>query len=62
IFNRDGDLVMESLETIIEMLNDSNVTVGLSAETLATLHEQANISRHLFFNLSSDGFKIKCLI
>ncbi|MBY8327448.1 hypothetical protein, partial [Salmonella enterica] len=42
IFNRDGDLVMESLETIIEMLNDSNVTVGLSAETLATLHERAN--------------------
>lgn len=33
---------MESLETIIEMLNDSNVTVGLSAETLATLREQAN--------------------
>lgn len=33
---------MESLETIIEMLNDSDVTVGLSAETLATLCERAN--------------------
>ncbi|KAF0597946.1 acyl-CoA dehydrogenase [Acinetobacter baumannii] len=42
IFNRDGDLVMESLGTIIEMLNDPNVTVGLSAETLATLRERAN--------------------
>lgn len=42
IFNRDGDLVMESLETIIEMLNDADVTAGLSAETLITLREQAN--------------------
>lgn len=42
IFNRDGDLVMESLGTIIEMLNHADVTAGLSAETLTTLREQAN--------------------
>ena len=42
IFNRDGDLVMESLGTIIEMLNNTDVTAELSAQTLSTLRERAN--------------------
>lgn len=42
IFNRDGDLVMESLGTIIEMLNDAEATVGLSTEMLSTLREHAD--------------------
>ncbi len=42
IFNRDGDLVLESLETIIEMLNDAEATVGLSTEMLSTLREHAD--------------------
>ncbi len=33
---------MESLGTIIEMLNNTDVTTGLSAQTLSTLRERAN--------------------
>lgn len=42
IFNRDGDLVMESLGTVIEMFDDAHVTAGLSAETLSTLRKRAD--------------------
>lgn len=42
IFNRDGDLVMESLGTIIKMLNDADVTEGLTAEILSPLRERAD--------------------
>jgi hypothetical protein len=59
IFNRDGDLVMESLGTIIGMLNDADVTEGLTAEILSPLRERADqllIEQHTLDQKIQDYF------